>query len=464
MTNDGDATSHEHREDATLHASASVAPAPAPAPAFADKKARRRHPCLAPLSLLCGARLWHLCLPAFSGFYFFSSGFQFWATEYMTFYRGFDRTAVNVIIPSLLIVCSLLGLVGGAAVMDRLGGYDGPRGNVRASVYLLTASTIGTAFGAAFIFLPLGTPFGASMIPLGLGIASLSALLPVIAGLSISALPDRARIFGNACTLLIINVAGFGLGSYIPGLVMERISRLNEWDVDFKQDVDDTSSGEVRQLEDSGFRNSRTTGVPDHRGQLLNYGMWIVCGTSCFLTLLGSTLMLVFSRRKLLASSSPRPHAALSKVVPTPAAEKWRQGRWDKTDPTSERSLAGVEVNSSLEGATVAQPKPASSGGELGTQVDQHDGDSAEETPPLNRPQAGPKWMDARREARPANPRREKGRGETREPLRKAEQAREEHGSPTSKSRGGDRRLPSLGHERKGQMQNFNHTQITAEI
>eukprot|EP00928_Gymnodinium_smaydae_P042948 TRINITY_DN28879_c0_g1_i1.p1 TRINITY_DN28879_c0_g1~~TRINITY_DN28879_c0_g1_i1.p1 ORF type:complete len:573 (-),score=74.41 TRINITY_DN28879_c0_g1_i1:252-1904(-) len=164
--------------------------------------------------------------------YFVVTAVQYWASQY--FILHFHRPGSEVTTVFILVAGSapILGVIGGSAVVDRFGGYETPRQMYRSSriAFVWGALAALGGVGAALIEpLPFEDPqataqFHAEVICVWLLLFFGGAVLPAVTGIGMAAVPRALRKSASSWSMLLYNVFGFGLGSYLPGYVAEQVS------------------------------------------------------------------------------------------------------------------------------------------------------------------------------------------------------------------------------------------------
>ena len=120
-----------------------------------------------------------------------------------------------------------LGVVFGGWFVDHMGGYKGKEGQARTAKILFTFALLAVANAMPAAFVPHIAAVGIFVwFVLFFG----GAIMPAATGLVISAVPDSMRAFSSAMSQMVFNTLGYGAGSFLPGLLMQKIKEAKGWE------------------------------------------------------------------------------------------------------------------------------------------------------------------------------------------------------------------------------------------
>lgn len=165
------------------------------------------------------------------GLYFTVSAVQYWASHF--FIAEFRRPGAEVTTLFVLVAGSapFLGCFMGSAIVDRSGGYETPQKLPNAlaltTSWAMAASVAGVIAGAVDPHpdmpdadLRFYGVVGCVWVLLFFG----GAMLPAVTGISMAAVPEGLRKSASSWSMLLYNVFGFSLGTYLPGHIGEQTS------------------------------------------------------------------------------------------------------------------------------------------------------------------------------------------------------------------------------------------------
>jgi len=180
------------------------------------------------LAMLWDQPIFLAAMTSLCGVYFVVTAVQFWISQYMIvdFHRaGTEVTTVFIIVAGS---APILGVLFGSTIVDRAGGYE-----TAAQMARTSALTVVWGFAASLagIFAAFATPgaepvtgFYSVVVAVWMLLFFGGAALPATTGLSMAAVPQGLRQVASSWSMLLYNVVGFASGSYVPGVLAERVS------------------------------------------------------------------------------------------------------------------------------------------------------------------------------------------------------------------------------------------------
>lgn len=156
--------------------------------------------------------------------FFIVTGVQYWTTKF--FHVSFQqaRVKVNTIFIVVSASAPILGVAAGGPIIDKLGGYSTVAGAECTALLSVIWCSIG-AVAAIIAAVTTPTPDDRTLFFVVGNIWVLlffgAAMLPPVTGLVLSSVDADLQVFANAFSMLLYNLLGYGLGSYLPGQVAD---------------------------------------------------------------------------------------------------------------------------------------------------------------------------------------------------------------------------------------------------
>ncbi|CDJ37321.1 transporter, major facilitator family domain containing protein, putative [Eimeria tenella] len=160
---------------------------------------------------------------ALCALFFEVTAIQFWSISYFHEVLQYPTATVLVSFNATAATAPILGVLGGGWFIDFVGGYKDERGMRRTmSVLLLWAVGclllgVGAGWSSNFWFIVF-----CMWCILFLG----GGILPAATGIVIASVPVEVRAFGSGFCMMIYNVLGYVLGTFLPGILIEAASLL----------------------------------------------------------------------------------------------------------------------------------------------------------------------------------------------------------------------------------------------
>ena len=159
------------------------------------------------------------------------------ATDYLVNVIGAEYTTVLTSFALVSATAPVAGVIYGGWVVDKLGGYNGPRGMALTARYLtlvivscvslvfLYATRAG--FVNAVLSCALAIPCGRqTSFPVVMGMAWLvfffgGATVPGATGMVLNAVDPSLRAFSSAMSMFVFNIFGYAAGTLVPSMYMQ---------------------------------------------------------------------------------------------------------------------------------------------------------------------------------------------------------------------------------------------------
>ena len=158
--------------------------------------------------------------------------------RYLIKYLHQDRSLVLMVFAIVSATGPTMGVVFGGWFVDHMGGYKGKEGQARTAKILFTFALLAVANAMPAAFIPHIAAVGVFVwFVLFFG----GAIMPAATGLVISAVPDSMRAFSSAMSQMVFNTLGYGAGSFLPGLLMQKIKEAKGWESQLPLDLKNRS-------------------------------------------------------------------------------------------------------------------------------------------------------------------------------------------------------------------------------
>ncbi|XP_026190362.1 uncharacterized protein LOC34620255 [Cyclospora cayetanensis] len=153
--------------------------------------------------------------------FFEVTAIQFWSITY--FQEVLKRPASTVLVAcnATAATAPILGVLGGGWLVDFVGGYKDERGMRRVMVILLSWATICFLLGIAA---GCSTNFWIVVLCMWWIMFFGGGILPAATGIVITSVPVEVRAFGSGFCMMIYNLLGYVLGTFLPGILIEAAS------------------------------------------------------------------------------------------------------------------------------------------------------------------------------------------------------------------------------------------------
>eukprot|EP00928_Gymnodinium_smaydae_P028542 TRINITY_DN21736_c0_g2_i1.p1 TRINITY_DN21736_c0_g2~~TRINITY_DN21736_c0_g2_i1.p1 ORF type:complete len:587 (-),score=118.80 TRINITY_DN21736_c0_g2_i1:302-2062(-) len=154
--------------------------------------------------------------------WFIVTGVQYWATEFFVKAFHMPKGLVVSMFSIVALTGPTIGVVVGAIVTDKRGGYMG-QGRRKAMCQALFCAVIATLLGLA-AGLVEGGPVFAFWIEIGLiwGVLAFGgAMVPVVTGVMVSSVPEDSKQLASGVGQGAYNLLGYAMGTLVPGILIQ---------------------------------------------------------------------------------------------------------------------------------------------------------------------------------------------------------------------------------------------------
>ncbi|KAL8269946.1 hypothetical protein Esti_006134 [Eimeria stiedai] len=198
---------------------ASASETPVPKPACAAKTLGVRE-CV---RILLSSPLYVCVTLSLCALFFEVTAIQFWSITYFQQLLKHSTGTVLIAFNITAATAPITGVLAGGWFIDFLGGYKDDRGMRRTMSVLLSWAT-------ACFFLGIGagwtSNFWLVVVCMWLILFFGGGILPAATGIVIASVPLEVRAFGSGFCMMVFNVLGYVLGTFLPGLLIEAFSLL----------------------------------------------------------------------------------------------------------------------------------------------------------------------------------------------------------------------------------------------
>ncbi|KAL8449281.1 hypothetical protein Emag_003665 [Eimeria magna] len=204
-------------EPSGLQTSASEMPVPKPARVA---KALGVRECV---RILLSSPLYVCVTFSLCALFFEVTAIQFWSITYFQQLLKHSTGTVLIAFNITAATAPITGVLAGGWFIDFLGGYKDDRGMRRTMSVLLSWAT-------ACFFLGIGagwtSNFWLVVVCMWFILFFGGGILPAATGIVIASVPLEVRAFGSGFCMMVFNVLGYVLGTFLPGLLIEAFSLL----------------------------------------------------------------------------------------------------------------------------------------------------------------------------------------------------------------------------------------------
>ncbi|KAL8425766.1 hypothetical protein ACSSS7_008335 [Eimeria intestinalis] len=198
-----------------LQASASEAPVPKPARVGKTLGVRE---CV---RILLSSPLYVCVTFSLCALFFEVTAIQFWSITYFEQLLKHSTGTVLIAFNITAATAPIMGVLAGGWFIDFLGGYKDDRGMRRTMSVLLS-------WAIACFFLGIGAGWTSSfwlvVVCMWFILFFGGGILPAATGIVIASVPLEVRAFGSGFCMMVFNVLGYVLGTFLPGLLIEAFS------------------------------------------------------------------------------------------------------------------------------------------------------------------------------------------------------------------------------------------------
>uniref|UniRef100_A0A0G4FH48 Major facilitator superfamily (MFS) profile domain-containing protein n=1 Tax=Chromera velia CCMP2878 TaxID=1169474 RepID=A0A0G4FH48_9ALVE len=153
--------------------------------------------------------------------FFVLTGIQFWSTKY--FVEEFNQAQATITIAFSITAVSapVIGVIGGGILVDCAGGYKGAASTIRAQYITCAFGACATAAGAVA---SISQSFPLSIAMVWLVLCFGGGVVPAAFGIIVTTVEIELRPFATGTGMLLYNLLGFSLGTFLPGVVISSVN------------------------------------------------------------------------------------------------------------------------------------------------------------------------------------------------------------------------------------------------
>ena len=173
---------------------------------------------------LLGTSTYMYTVGAMSALFFVVTGIQFWVTMYLVKVLGGAMETVVGVFAASSITMPILGVAVGATIVDRLGGYAGPKGVARTLKICATFCTLAAAAAFMTCFVPPMDGDGDMVLVVGLICVTLffgGCVIPSATGVLMEVAAPEARPVASAGSMFAFQTFGYALAPLVSAIVMQ---------------------------------------------------------------------------------------------------------------------------------------------------------------------------------------------------------------------------------------------------